>query len=318
MPIQLVSRIATLPKIQAASIHLSRRDFLRGAAIAGIGAFAGSGCKERAGSHGNGAGWHAWLSDIHVAADPNATLRDENMAENLRKVVREVLDADDPPRGFFVNGDLAFRDGQREDYRTVLNLFKPLRDSRVPIHLTLGNHDDRTRVREAFLDDAGKEASAVVDKLVGEVNEPKVRYLLLDSLQKPNVTPGRLGREQIAWTAKALDEDRTSSTIVFVHHNLNATWTSALLDTAELLDVLQPRRQVKAVVFGHTHVWNHRIVNGLHMVNLPAVGYRFMPKQPLAWCVFRPRDDGGELELRCVGGDRRRDGEKVDLRWRSA
>ena len=198
-----------------------------------------------------------------------------------------------------------------------MNLFKPLRELRVPIHLTLGNHDERTRVREAFADDLPK-SSVLVDKLVGETNEPSVRYLLLDSLQKPNVTPGRLGSEQIAWLAKALDDDRATSTIVFVHHNLNATWTSALLDTTALLDVLRPRRQVKAVVFGHTHVWNHRVIDGLHMINLPAVGYRFSPKQPLAWCVFRPRKDGGELELRCVGGDRRKDGERVDLRWRAS
>ena len=111
MPIQLMPSVTTLPTIQAESIRLSRRDFLKGAAIAGVGAFAGAGCKGRAGSNGNEAGWHAWSADLHVAADPKATLRDEFMAENLRKVVREVLDADDAPRGFFVNGDLAYHEG---------------------------------------------------------------------------------------------------------------------------------------------------------------------------------------------------------------
>lgn len=318
MPIHLRAGVEVEPRREtpAVPVRLSRRDFLRGSAIAAVGAFATAGCKGRAGSNGNEAGWHAWLSDIHVAGDSRQTLRDENMADNLRRVVRDVLDADDPPRGFFVNGDLAFRDGRLEDYQTISTLFRPLRESKVPIHLTLGNHDDRSRVRDAFDDAFKDESSALLDKMVGEVFEPKLRYLLLDSLQKPNVTPGRLGREQIAWSAEALDQDRETPAVVFVHHNLNARWDSALLDTTELLNVLRPRGQVKAVVFGHTHVWNHRIVDGLHMINLPAVGYRFLPRQPLGWCLFRPRDDGGELQLRCIGGDRRRDGERVELRWR--
>jgi predicted phosphodiesterase len=132
------------------------------------------------------------------------------------------------------------------------------------------------------------------------------------------VTGGLLGDAQLAWLGHTLDARPDTPAIIFVHHNLNAQWASALNDTSELLAVLQPRPQAKAVVFGHTHVWNVRQIKGIHAINLPAVGYRFMPKQPLGWCVFRPDADGAELELRTIGGDRREHGRRYDLRWRTA
>ena len=102
-----------------------------------------------------------------------------------------------------------------------------------------------------------------------------------------------------------------------VHHNLNADSQSALRDTDGLLAVLLPRRQVKAVVFGHTHVWNVQKIEDLHAINLPAIGYRFLPKQPLGWAVLRPEADGAEIELRCIGGDRRKHGQRTWLKWRA-
>jgi 3',5'-cyclic AMP phosphodiesterase CpdA len=206
--------------------------------------------------------------------------------------------------------------GLADDYVTLLDVSAPLLRSRVPLHLTLGNHDDRANARAAlgpFLGPPDPE----VDRCVSEVQGPGVRFLLLDSMISPNTTPGRLGPEQVAWLAHRLDADAATPAIVFVHHNLNATWESALRDTDALLHVLRTRAQAKMVVFGHTHVWNVRLVDGLHMVNLPAVGYRFHPKQPLGWCQFRPLADGCELQLRTIGGDQRKDGWTARLAWRS-
>jgi 3',5'-cyclic-AMP phosphodiesterase len=290
---------------------LNRRSFLAGLAAAG--ASLPAGCARRAGSRGNPGGWYAWLSDPHIAADPAAGLRGEVMADNLRKVVADVLAADDPPHGVVIDGDLAFHDGQPGDYRTLLDIVAPLRRDGIPIHLALGNHDDRDHFRDAL----GQGRAPLEDKQVGVVEGDGLRLLLLDSLQRPNVTGGRLGERQLAWLGAELDAHPATPAVIFVHHNLNAEWASALLDTRALLELLGPRRQAKAVVFGHTHVWNVRPLDGLYCINLPAVGYRFLPKQPLGWCAFRPRPDGGELELRCIGGDRRQDGRRVSLRWRA-
>jgi hypothetical protein len=292
---------------------ISRRQALAG--LTAGGAAIACGCSRNAGSHGHRSGWYALLSDPHIAADPSAKLRGESMADNLRAVVADILRADDPPRGVMIDGDLAFHHGDPGDYRTILGLLEPLRREGLPVHVTLGNHDDRAHLRAAV---AGQEWAEAADKYVATIPGPGVRFVLLDSQNGVNVTAGRLGPAQLAWLASDLDAHPDTPAVVVVHHNINARSESALRDTDAFLDVLRPRRQAKAVVFGHTHVWNVREIDGIHMINLPAIGYRFLPKQPLGWVAFRPEPDGAEIELRCIGGDRRQDGRRASLRWRSA
>ena len=290
----------------------TRRRALATLAVGGV-ALA-TGCARRAGSNGHSAGWFALLSDPHVAADPSERLRGESMADNLRAVVAEILHAADPPHAVVVNGDLAFKTGQPGDYRTMLGLVEPLRRAGLPIHLGLGNHDDRANFRAAASWGDGQPA---LDRVVSTVSGPTVRFVVLDSQDGVNVTPGFLGGDQLGWLARDLDAHPETPAVIVVHHNLNADSQSALRDTDGLLAVLLPRRQVKAVVFGHTHVWNVQKIEDLHAINLPAIGYRFLPKQPLGWAVLRPEADGAEIELRCIGGDRRKHGQRTWLKWRA-
>jgi 3',5'-cyclic AMP phosphodiesterase CpdA len=241
-------------------------------------------------------------------------LREQVMAENLHRVVAEILEADDPPHGILIDGDLALHDGRPGDYATLLQETDPLRRAGIPLHCALGNHDHRDHFRAAV----NPAEPLVANKQVGVVEGPGVRLLLLDSLQRTNVTGGRLGMAQLEWLGRQLEAHPETPAVIFVHHNLNPEWPSALLDTRVLLELLRPRRQAKAVVFGHTHVWNVQAIDDIAMINLPAVGYRFLPKQPLGWCIFRPYSDGAEIELRCIGGDRRQHGRQVELRWRTA
>jgi 3',5'-cyclic AMP phosphodiesterase CpdA len=159
-----------------------------------------------------------------------------------------------------------------------------------------------------------------VDREVGVVEGPGLRFVVLDSLITPDSTPGLLGPVQLDWLARELDAHPGPATILFVHHNPAVSQPTALLDTEALLEVVRPRRQVKALVFGHTHAWNVRDgqEDGLTLINLPAVAYPFVPTQPLGWCVFRPEPGGGSLELHCVGGNRKDDRRRLSLRWRDA
>jgi 3',5'-cyclic AMP phosphodiesterase CpdA len=258
--------------------------------------------------------WYALVSDTHIAADPATARRGEVMADNLRAVVADILSIESVPAGVVIDGDLAMLDGQAGDYRTLVSLLGPLRDARLPLHLALGNHDDRDQFRSVVHGAAGD--SRVVEKHVAAVDGAGLRLVVLDSLDGVNVTPGKLGSTQLDWLSRSLDAKPGVPTLVFVHHNLSRESTGALTDTAALLDVLQPRRHVKAVFFGHTHVWDVREVDGLHWVNLPAVAYPFGPGQPLGWCRLVPGEGGATVELRCVGGDRAKDGQKVAMKWR--
>lgn len=212
---------------------------------------------------------------------------------------------------------MACRDGRPGDYQTLLRTVEPLRRGRIPVHLAPGNHDHRGHFRAVPGKPAETDPSGLA-KCVDEVQGPGLRMLLLDSPNGTRAVGDELGKLQRACLAARLDARPETPVVVFVHHNLNAQWFSALHDTDALLNILLLRRQAKAVVFGHTHVFNARKLGDLHAINLPAVGYRVSPKQPLGWHLFRPGPDGGELELRCVGGGRRQHLRRVGLRWRSA
>ena len=265
--------------------------------------------------------WFALIADTHIAAGASTRVHGQCMADNWRAVIADILARESRPRGVFVAGDLAFNDGQRGDYRRWLALAEPLRAAGLPLHLALGNHDDRDRFR-AELEIPPSRDEEVADKHVADVAGPGLRFVVLDSLDRVNVAPGRLGERQLAWLARHLDADPRTPAVVVVHHNpagpllLDRHAPLGLTDTAALLAVLRPRRQVKAVVFGHTHHWDVRAEDGLHRVNLPAVAYPFTTGEPLGWCRLVPDDDGARLELRCTGGDRSQDGRRIRLRWR--
>ncbi|MBX6314587.1 MAG: metallophosphoesterase [Isosphaeraceae bacterium] len=296
-------------------IHLlpTRRAFLGrlaagGASLALVG-------KAQAAPRDDAPTWFALVADTHIAADPRARHRGQCMTDNLRAVVSEILAQADPPRGVIIDGDLALKDGQPGDYEQLLQLTGPLRRADLPLHLALGNHDDRAHFRAA-LDAKPPAESEISDKQIGIVEEAGLRLVLLDSLDRVNGTPGLLGERQLAWLARHLDEKPEAPTLLFVHHNL-ADSPTALLDTEALLTVVRPRRQVKAVVFGHTHVWSVRDDDGLHLINLPAVAYPFASNQPLGWCRLQPGPEGAKLTLHAIGGDRSRDGQQLRLRWRT-
>lgn len=288
---------------------ISRRDAMAIGASALI-----AGCSAREGSRSRPEGWYALLSDPHIASDPAATLRGEVMADHLRAAVSDILAAGDAPRGVIINGDLAFETGAPGDYATFADVIAPLRQHEIPVHLTLGNHDDRDAMAARLVSGP----CDVPGKIVGSVDGANLRFVMLDSQDGVNVTAGRLGEPQMQWLASNLDAHPSTPTVIVVHHHLDANARPALRDTAPLLDVLRPRRQVKAVVFGHTHVWSLRTVDEIAWINLPALGYRFQPKEPLGWLAFRPEPEGAEIELRCVGGGRSLDGLRWPLKWRSS
>jgi hypothetical protein len=308
MPFQLLPKAEHCP---------NRRDVLKGMALGGASLAIGRSAMAATAEKDNGP-WYALVSDIHIAADPSAKARGECMTDNLRAVVADILASEAPPLGVLIDGDLAYNHGELGDYQQVLSVLEPLRKAKLPITLAMGNHDERAHFRAALNIDPPKD-SEVVDRVVSTVSLPGLRFVVLDSLDKTNKTPGVLGERQLAWLAKELDADDKTPTLVFLHHNL-AKRPGALIeaDAEALRAVLKPRTQVKALVYGHTHVWDLQEEDGLHLINLPAVAYRFAATQPLGWCRLRlNKNDGAELELRCVAGDRSKDGQRVPLRWRA-
>jgi 3',5'-cyclic AMP phosphodiesterase CpdA len=297
---------------------ISRRRFLAGSLAAGAGLWSGrlwaAAEHRRRDPHR-----FALLSDTHVAGDRTHVERGTNMADNLRKACAELLKLEPLPAAALVCGDCAFRAGLAEDYTTLIELLGPARAAGLPVHLALGNHDHRDRLWAALPD--GDEARAkplLKDRQVLRVESPRADWYVLDSLDVTNGTPGTLGAAQVAWLAENLDSRRDKPALVMVHHNPDERANpTGLTDTKALLDVLASRRQVKALVFGHTHDWSvTKTADGLHRVNLPPTAYVFGEGKPSGWVDVRVNEGGAMLELRCVDAAHKHHGQKAELAWR--
>src|SRR5262249_24805983 len=143
----------------------------------------------------------ALLSDTHLAADRAQLGRGINMADHFSAVSRELLALPKRPAGVFVTGDCAFNSGERGDYGTLTNFLEPLRKDNMPIHLALGNHDNREQFWEA-LENEKAARRPLADRQVSLLRTPRANWIVLDSLEKTLSTPGLLGQEQLDWLAK--------------------------------------------------------------------------------------------------------------------
>lgn len=298
---------------------LDRRSFLAGGlATAGL---AGLPRPVRAAPAVDPALWLLW-SDTHIAERRDEVHRDTNMAEHFQQAAEESLALGSRPAGLLVDGDCAFHKGLAGDYRTFVDLLAPLIEAGIDAHCTLGNHDHRRRFWEALPAARSAPSSddpppAEAEKHSAVVEGREVDWILLDSLQETDVTPGRLGPHQLQWLTRQLDASDKPAVVLAHHHPTHTPIGGGLMDTVALFDILDARPRVKAYVFGHTHRWKVGHRDGIHLINLPPVAYPFNPSDPCGWVMAHVSGDGMQLELRSLDRQHPRHGERLKLPWRA-
>ena len=253
----------------------------------------------------------ALLSDTHIAADPQNNYRGFYPYRNLQEVIPQVLKA--KPDGVIINGDVARLTGEKEDYANVKKLLQPLAEE-APVYMGMGNHDDRAPFFEVFPQYQGQ--SPAEDKHVSIIEAGPIRILLLDSLLYVNKVAGLLGKDQRSWLQNYLVSSDQKPTVLFVHHTLGDR-DSDLLDADRMFDIIRPFRQVKAVFYGHSHRYHVEESKGLHLINLPAVGYNFNDDQPTGWLDAHFSEKGVKLKLHANGGNQSEGGKTREILWKS-
>ena len=149
----------------------------------------------------------------------------------------------------------------------------------------------------------------------------RANLFVLDSYDPKIGVGGSLGAKQIEWLTAELDARRTKPAVVCVHHPLqfepdrNKRY-NGLADSVDLWPLLKSHAQVKAFVFGHTHTWKLAEKDGIHLINLPAIGYPFAKAEVTGWVDAHFTATGVKLELRAIEAKHARNGDKAELTWR--
>jgi 3',5'-cyclic AMP phosphodiesterase CpdA len=253
----------------------------------------------------------ALLADTHIPEDVENNYRGFYPYRNLQKVVPDIISVS--PDGVIVAGDLARLTGQPGDYANLKELFDPVAE-KTPVFMALGNHDNRENFLKVF-DETPGDKPDLKGKHVVVVKKASVRMIILDSLLYVNKVPGLLGKAQRQWLEDYLNKCDETPTILCFHHTLS-DGDGDLLDVPRLFSMIAPIRKVKAIVYGHSHVYGFSEFEGIHLINLPAVGYNFNDSDAVGWVEARLKSRGGDFVLHAVGGNRDQDGSVTKLTWR--
>jgi Icc protein len=281
---------------------IDRRAFLKTALAAGLAARV----------HADTAAPSRWalLSDLHCPLDPKDVYRGFYAHEGVKTAVKAV--AGSQAQFCAISGDLARLTGQPGDYETLRDLLRPVVD-KMPVGLSLGNHDHRANFEKAFAAPHGTRQK-VGRKHVLSFEWTDLRAVFLDSLLETNVTPGQLGTAQRRWLAEYAGADQRP-VLIFVHHDFREE-DGSLVDAAKLLQTIAPLPQVKAVFYGHSHEYRVESRDGIHLVNVPSTSYNFRDQDPVGWIEMTLSNRGAELLLKATAGNTKMDGTKASLRWR--
>jgi 3',5'-cyclic AMP phosphodiesterase CpdA len=294
--------------------RVSRRTFLA-SSIAGAAAI-GWGVRSRA-QEANADRW-ILLADTHIPGDPDTANGKPPIkpVEKLRIMREDVLGLDYTPAGLLIAGDCAYLHGQHEDYVTLKEELQPLVDKNIPLHMSMGNHDNRERFWGVFSEHRTLSAGTVEGKHAYILDAPNATWFILDSNRETDFTPGELGAVQLEWLAQELDKRPEKPALLMAHHYPEGE--NGMLDFEAFWKVIQPRRQVKAFFYGHSHVWSEQQREGVYLINLPALAWLFSEDGiPRAWVEAAVREDGADLRVHVMNGVALPEGGNYTLNWRA-
>jgi 3',5'-cyclic AMP phosphodiesterase CpdA len=261
----------------------------------------------------------AILNDTHIGAQHPASA---SIPMNLRHTIDWLLALPKRPAAVIINGDLALKDGKSGDYEHFARLIAPLRDAGLPLHLTMGNHDDRA-VFYDVLKNEKPDAPAVEAKHVGVVKLPGMNLFLLDSLKATMITQGLIGDTQMAWLVKLLDQHADKPALLFAHHNPRLGgdplhFPGGLEDSEPLWKAIASRQHVKAYIHGHIHHRDFFAHESIHILNTPATSYVADKKtSTTGWTMLRLNADGAEVTTHTHQADHAWNGVTMPLKWRT-
>lgn len=165
-------------------------------------------------------------------------------------------------------GDLADL-GEIEAYHRLKECLSHLE---IPLHITIGNHDDRDTFVQVFGQGLVAE-TGYIDKVVDCKGQ---RVILLDSAVTGQHA-GRFEQGQLDWLAARLAEVPDMPVTVVLHHHANPLHTRVdriILENGEaFVGVLKQHSNLRQVIAGHVHYPSTALWHGIPFTTLAGGHY---------------------------------------------
>lgn len=214
------------------------------------------------------------LSDLHLGP-PGIPVNGLDTGARLGEAIK-VIARDHADSAFvMLAGDLADR-GEVAAYHHLQDRIAALP---MPVHITLGNHDDRA----AFLSVFGPDRDDPLGRVSTVVDLANHRIILFDTTE-PGLVGGRLCQGRLDWLAARLEETQDRPVIVVQHHHANPLSLPVdeiILENAEdYLAVLRQHPDFRQVIAGHVHLPTAAVWRGIPMTTLAGSHYSVSPHVP--------------------------------------
>nr|WP_295891811.1 metallophosphoesterase [uncultured Devosia sp.] len=214
------------------------------------------------------------MSDLHVMPPGELSMTLDTGAR-LEQAVDAVIARYGDADFCVLAGDLADL-GQPSAYQHLKSIIARLP---IPVHITLGNHDDRP----VFLDVFGSDFVAETGKVDKSIDIKGHRIILLDS-SEPGRVDGVLSGIQIDWLRARLAEAIDRPVIVILHHNANALHIESddirILEPDAFIAALKTHPDIRQVIAGHVHLTSTATWRGLPFTTLSGSHYSCSVDQP--------------------------------------
>lgn len=208
------------------------------------------------------------LSDLHIVPEGRVSCGLDT-AERFAEAIDHVNRVHGDAAFCLIAGDLADR-GDAASYERLKGM---LGGFSLPVHLTLGNHDDR----ETFLSVFGPSEADENGHVNKVIDADGYRVLLLDSSEPALGAAGTLCENRLAWLAARLEEARDRPVIVVLHHHANDLLLpvdAIKLDNGpRFVEVLKQHPDVRQVLAGHVHITTTGLFHGIPFTTLAGSHY---------------------------------------------
>jgi len=215
------------------------------------------------------------LTDPHLLP-PGRLLYGIDPAERLRAAVSDINTRFDDAAFLIITGDLAHR-GDPAAYGLLHQI---LEDLKIPVHLGIGNHDDRRAFRHTFPDTPPHSDGFIQFSF----SQSGFGFAMLDSVEDGQPS-GLLCPDRLEWLRQTLQSFGDTPTMVFLHHSPIALGIPdldaiGLRNAADLAEIVGNSENVRHLFFGHVHRPASGIWQGIpfstqrSLVNQSALNFR--------------------------------------------